>query len=491
MAMHDRDREVTVSDRLRVLPWIGGRTKDFPGGAVSPLVSPVDETVVADMLDADATAVDIAVTNAHAAYLAHREAPTSRRVEWLNAAADAVDKIEPQVVEALIRVLGKPKRAATFEHKRSGAFLRACAIQLPHLLGEVLPLDLTALGANRFGFTTRIPYGVVAAVTPFNAPSNMVTQKVAPALAMGNAVVVKPSPPGAEVAVLMAEAFKQAGVPDGLFNVVTGGRDTAKALAAHPLVQAVTLTGSTAAGHDLARAAGAKKFVGELGSNAANIVCADADIADAAQRIASAGFEASGQQCISAQRVIVEERVFDAFLAAFVAAARKLKVGDPSDPATDIGPMVSRAAADRVEQMIADAVAKGARLVLAPERRGCILGPAILASAPGDARLMSEEAFGPVVVVQPVADLDAALALANSSEFGLQAACFTSSLDAAFKVSRRLKAGALWINEASRFRLDTYPFGGVGSSGFGREGVRYAMEELSQWKFTGIRLNPA
>jgi acyl-CoA reductase-like NAD-dependent aldehyde dehydrogenase len=318
----------------------------------------------------------------------------------------------------------------------------------------------------------------------------MVTQKVAPALAMGNAVVVKPSPPGAEVAVMLAEAFKKAGVPDGLFNVVTGGRETAKALAAHPLVQAVTLTGSTAAGHDLVRAAGAKKFVGELGSNAANIVCADADIADAAQRIASAGFEASGQQCISAQRVIVEQKVFDAFLEAFVAAAKKLKVGDPNDPATDVGPMVNRAAADRVEQMVADAVQKGARLVLKPERKGCILGPAILANAPDNARLMSEEAFGPVVVVQPVADVDAALALANSSEFGLQAACFTQSLDTAFKVSKKLKAGALWINEASRFRLDTYPFGGVGSSGFGREGVRYAMEELSQWKFTGIRLNP-
>jgi acyl-CoA reductase-like NAD-dependent aldehyde dehydrogenase len=479
-----------MSDRLRVLPWIGGQAKEFPNAATAPLVSPVDERVVADMVEADAAAVDAAVQNAHAAYLAHQEVPTSKRVEWLNAAADAADKVEPQVVDALVRVLGKPKRAATFEHKRSGAFLRACAIQLPHLNGEVLPLDLNALGANRFGFTSRIPYGVVAAVTPFNAPSNMVTQKVAPALAMGNAVVVKPSPPGAEVAVLLAEAFQKAGLPDGLFNVVTGGRETAKALAAHPLVQAVTLTGSTAAGHDLVRAAGAKKFVGELGSNAANIVCADADLADAAQRIASAGFEASGQQCISAQRVIVEQKVFDAFLDAFVAAAKKLKVGDPNDPATDVGPMVNRAAADRVEQMIADAVQKGARLVLKPERKGCILGPAIIANAPANARLMSEEAFGPVVVVQPVADVDAALALANSSEFGLQAACFTSSLDTAFKVSKKLKAGALWINEASRFRLDTYPFGGVGSSGFGREGVRYAMEELSQWKFTGIRLNP-
>ena len=313
---------------------------------------------------------------------------------------------------------------------------------------------------------------------------------MAPALAVGNAVVVKPSPPGTEVALLMAEAVKKAGVPDGLFNVVPGGRETAKLLAAHPLVSVVTVTGSTAAGNELARAAGAKKFVGELGSNAANIVCADADLADAATRIAGAAFEASGQQCISAQRVIVERSVLDRFLELFVAAAKKLKVGDPEDASIDVGPMVSSAAADRVQQMVDDAVAKGAKLVLKPARKGAILGPAIVADAPPEARLMREEAFGPVVVVQGVPDVDAALALANSSEFGLQGACFTASLETAFKVSRQLRVGSLWINDASRFRLDTYPFGGVGASGFGREGVRYAMEELSQWKFTGMRLNP-
>src|SRR5262249_40688600 len=269
----------------------------------------------------------------------------------------------------------------------------------------------------------RMPYGVVAAVTPFNGPANLLIQKVAPALAVGNAVVVKPSPPGTEVALLLAEAVKQAGVPDGLFNVVPGGRETAKLPAAHPLAPAVTAAGSPAAGNELARAAGAKKFVGELGSNAANIVCADADLADAATRIAGAGFEASGQQCISAQRAIVERPAFDRFLELFVAAAKKLKVGHPEDPATGVGPM-GRGAADRVETLIEDAVTHGGKLVLKPERKGAILGPAIVANAPPQARLMREEAFGPVVVVQAVDSVDAALALANSSEFGLQGACF-------------------------------------------------------------------
>src|SRR6266508_4316179 len=461
----------------QLMPWIGGLVK-FEA-SLSPLVCPIDESVASHMIESDAKVVDAAVKHAHAAFLKHQDATTAKRVEWLLAAADAIDKIEGELVRSLIRFIGKPKRAATFESKRVGAFLRACAAQVPHLLGEVLPLDVTAPGAGRFGFTTRVPYGVVAAVTPFNGPANLLIQKVAPALAVGNAVVVKPSPPGTEVALLMAEAVKKAGV-----------RDTAKLLAAHPLVGVVTVTGSTAAGNELARAAGAKKFIGELGSNAANIVCADADLNDAATRIAGAAFEASGQQCISAQRVIVEQPVFDRFLDLFVAAAKKLKVGDPDDAATDVGPMVSSAAADRVQAMVEDAIAKGANLVLKPERRGAILGPAIVADAPPQARLMREEAFGPVVVVQSVADVDAALELANSSEFGLQGACFTTSLETAFKVSRKLRVGSLWINDASRFRLDTYPFGGVGASGFGREGVRYAMEELSQWKFTGMRLNP-
>lgn len=477
-----------MTETPTLLPWIHGAAKTVASPKFTSLVSPVDETVVAKIIDPDAETVDAVVKDAHAAYLANRESTIATRVAWLNAAADAVEKAEAAIVQSLIRAIGKPRRAATFEAKRSAQFLRVTAQQLPHLGGEVLPLDTTPLGAGRFGFTTRIPYGVVAAITAFNAPANLLVQKMAPALAMGNATVAKPSLPGTEVALIIAEALKKAGLPDGLFNVLPGGRETALALVAHPRVSLVTLTGSTAAGHALVRAAGAKKFVAELGSNAANLVCADADLADAATKIAGAAFEASGQQCISAQRIIVEKAVYERFLELFVAAAKKLKVGDPGDNETDVGPMVSREAADRVQGMVDDAVKKGARLALAPTRKGCILGPAIVTEASPEARLFLEEAFGPVVVVQSVADVDAALAAANSSEFGLQGACFTLSLETAFKVSRKFNVGSLWINEASRFRLDTYPFGGVGSSGFGREGVRYAMEELSQWKFTGIRL---
>ena len=214
---------------------------------------------------------------------------------------------------------------------------------------------------------------------------------------------------------------------------------------------------------------------------------ADANIEDAAAKIAAAGFEASGQQCISAQRVIVEQLVFERFLEAFIAAAKKLKTADPNDNATDVGTMVSVAAAERVMCMVADAEAHGARIALKPTVNGAYVSPGIIVEAPGKARILCEEAFGPIVVVQPARDLDHALEQANGSQFGLQGACFTSSLDTALRIAEDFDCGSVWINEASRFRLDMYPFGGVKDSGFGREGIRYAMEEYSQLKFVGLR----
>jgi acyl-CoA reductase-like NAD-dependent aldehyde dehydrogenase len=218
------------------------------------------------------------------------------------------------------------------------------------------------------------------------------------------------------------------------------------------------------------------------------VVMADADVEDAARKIAAAGFEASGQQCISAQRVLVERSVIERFLAAFKAAASALKVGPAEDPATDIGPMVHRAAAERVMAMCRDAVERGARFVLEPRQDQCTVSPAILVDVPRDARLWQEEVFGPAVVVQPFGDVDEALQLANDSPFGLQGAVFTASLKTAMRFSEEFDVGALWINEASRYRLDMYPFGGMKMSGTGREGVRYAIEELSQVKFTGMKL---
>ena len=457
------------------------------GGKVVELRSPLDGALVARLDGASPATVDAAVTDAVAAFRGFRNATIAARSSLLLAAAEALQAEAKRIGAMIVEDIGKPVRAAMFEANRAAQLVRACANEIRTMRGDTLPLDAVEAGAGRVGFTRRVPFGVVAAVTPFNAPANLLLQKVAPALAAGNAVVAKPHPAGSRVAVALAEAFSTAGLPAGLFNVVLGDRDPAHELAKHHAVDVMTFTGGTAAGDALVRAAGAKKFIAELGSNAANIVLRDADIADAAKRIASAAFEASGQQCISAQRILVAADIHDAFLAEFLAAARRLKVGDPNDEATDVGPMISPGAADRVMAMIEEAVSRGARSVLAPTRAGCVVSPAIVADVPRDCALWRDEAFGPVALVQPFGDIEEALRLANDSGFGLQGAVFTNNLKSAFRFIDEFDVGSLWINEASRFRLDSYPFGGVKRSGFGREGVRYAIEELSQLKFIGIR----
>lgn len=435
-----------------------------------------------------ADAVNAAVARAREAFLASRWESRATRAGWLLAAAAAIAAAAPALTDLMVRAIGKPRRAAGFEVGRSAAFIRACAGAIHHLHGETVPLDGTPAGAGRFGFAERVPLGVVAAVTPFNAPANLLVQKVAPAIVTGNAVVVKPAPEGAAVALEIARLFAEAGLPAGLFSVVLGGAEEALALAAHPDVAVVTVTGGTAAGEALARAAGAKRFLGELGGNSPNIVCADADLPDAVARILPSAFEASVQQCISTQRIIVEEPLFDAFAEAFVEGAHRLKAGDPDDPDTDLGPVVHARSADRICGMIDAAVTDGARLLTGPDRRGCLIAPTVVSRAPQASVLVREEIFGPVAVLLPVPDVDAALALANDCDYGLQGACFTRSLDTAMRMSRELQVGSVWINEASRFRLDSYPFGGFGKSGTGREGVTYAMEECTTWKFTGMRL---
>jgi acyl-CoA reductase-like NAD-dependent aldehyde dehydrogenase len=432
--------------------------------------------------------VESSVQAAKAAFRKLVKTPAHQRASWINGAVAAMEKVAGELVEMTIAHIGKPRKAAEMEVKRSIAFVRACATHLHGLNGEVVPLDMVPNGAGLFGFARRVPYGVVAAVTPFNAPSNLLVQKLAPALITGNAVIIKPCLEGTEIAQTIAKAFLAGGVPEGLVHVVPGDREEALGLAAHPGVDVVTLTGGTAAGDALARAAGAKRFIGELGGNSPNIVLADANIEDAVKRIIPSSFEASGQQCISTQRIIVEAPVYDAFLSRFLEAAKRLKVGDPGLPDTDLGPVVSVRAAERILSMIEDARSRGCRVETCGEASGCIIPPTIVIDPPVGVRLIREEIFGPVVVVMRAKDIDDAIRIANDCEFGLQGSCFTSSLANAMRMSEEIRVGSLWINEASRFRVDNYPFGGVGRSGVGREGLPYAFEEYTQPKFTGIRL---
>jgi acyl-CoA reductase-like NAD-dependent aldehyde dehydrogenase len=478
---------MTSSRLLRLTDFVDGKPAAIDPSALGlDLVAPQTGQRIGTIAESGASGVDRAVAAASAAFAAHRKQPTHQRIAWLNAAAGAIRNAADEIAGLICEDVGKPIRMARFEVRRGTEFLELTAAALTQLGGETLPLDITAPGTGHIGFVRRVPYGVVAGITPFNAPVNLLVQKIAPAVAAGNAMVVKPALAGTRTALRLAQLCHEAGWPNDLFNVVTGDRETALALASHRDVRAVSFTGGTVAGDALARAAGAKKFVAELGSNAANIVLADADIETAAKKIASAAFEASGQQCISAQRVLVARPVLDAFLRHFTAAAKALKVGKAADPATDVGPMVSMASANRVMAMCEDALAKGASFLLQPQQNDATVSPGILIDVPTGARLWCEEVFGPIALVTAFDDVDEALRMANDSEFGLQGAVFTRDLAAALRFSEDFEVGALWINEATRFRLDNYPFGGMKRSGVGREGVRYAIEEFSQIKFTGI-----
>jgi acyl-CoA reductase-like NAD-dependent aldehyde dehydrogenase len=469
----------------RLEPFIDGdyvKTSEL----TTDIYSPVTLKPFAQMVEPNIELVNMAVRSAQTAYLNNRKSTLIQRVEWLNAAAKGIEQALPELIEALIHDIGKPKKASIFEANRSAAFLKATAAEALTLRGETIPVDASPNGAGKMGFTKRHPYGVIAGITPFNAPINLLIQKVAPAIVAGNAIVIKPHPAALRISLRVAEIFHKAGLPKGLFNVLTGDKFPAQALVANPLVMAITFTGGTIAGDALAKAAGAKKFLAELGSNAANIVLADANIKDAAKKIASASFEASGQQCISAQRIIVEAPVFESFLTEFVSAAQSLKVGDPYEETTDVGPMVSSATADRVMKMIQDAKDRHLQIALEPTRKDCIVSPGIIVNPTADSSIWRDEVFGPLACVIKAQDAEDALKMANDSEFGLQGAVFTQSLKMAMKFSDEFEVGSLWVNEASRFRLDMYPFGGSKRSGFGREGIRYAIEELSQVRFTGI-----
>jgi acyl-CoA reductase-like NAD-dependent aldehyde dehydrogenase len=461
------------------------------GGKVVTHRSPWDPDDVFDVAVANDDLVDEAVVTAAQAFERERATPAHARRAWLDAAADAVDSDAAALVDLLVRSIGKPRRAAEFEARRAAAFLRLCGEELGRSRGETLPADALPGVRDVWSFTTREPRGVAALITPFNAPLNLLAHKLGPAIAVGNAAVVKPSVEGAAVTERFIDLIGSV-LPSGLLNMVNGGAEIARSLVAHDEVAVVSLTGGAVAGKSVLAAAGVKPVLLELGSNSPNIVLADADLAHAAAKVGRAAFEAAGQQCISAQRVLVERDVFDEFLLLFVNEARRLVTGDPAAAATDIGPVIHDRARARIESLIERTVAAGARAALdgrgADSQHPLVIGPTILVDPADNAEVMTEEVFGPVAAVSGVDDLDYAIGVANDAPGLLQAACFTTNLRSAFHAAGTLRAGSVWINEATRARLDTYPFGGTGRSGIGREGVRYAMDEMSQLKHVGIRL---
>ena len=386
---------------------------------------------------------------------------------------------------------GKPIKDARIEAWRAAQTFRLASEEAKRIHGDEVPLAATPGSENRLGMTIRVPLGVVCAITPFNAPLNQMNHKVPTALAAGNGVVVKPPELTPLSAIRLLKSMQQAGVPPGAVNMVQGpGETVGEWLLDDQGINAYSFTGSASVGARIHAKAGLRKTLLELGSNSAVIVHSDADIPLASRLIAKAGNVYAGQICMSVQRVYVHENIFESFKEALVHEVRKLVLGDPMDEETDIGPMISLEAAERAERWVREAAAQGAHILTGGSRDGAWFQPTVLERVSPDMFVVCREVFAPLMNVIPYRHLDDALAQANDSVYGLQAGVFTQDLDVAFYAARRLEVGGVIINDTSNYRVDQMPYGGVKQSGMGREGIKYAIDELTEPRLIVLNLRP-
>jgi acyl-CoA reductase-like NAD-dependent aldehyde dehydrogenase len=415
--------------------------------------------------------------------------PAHERATILRRAAASLAGDVAGLAATITAEQGKHVAEARAEAERIPGIVTLCAEEAARRHGDVLPMDAAPVGEGRLGYTRPEPLGVVVAITPFNYPAILVIHKVGPALAAGNAVVLKPASATPLTALRLAEHLRAAGLPDGALECVPGpGAALGAALCGDARVRAVSFTGSHAAGQAIARAAGAKKLACELGSNAALVVLADADVDAAAGAIAFSGYTNAGQNCVSTQRVIVDRSRADELLERLASSVDGLATGDPADPRTTLAPVISAREAERVTGWLEQARAGGAELLRGGEREGAVVEPAVVVEPRGEARVWSEELFGPAVAVRAVDGDDAALALANDTRYGLAASVFTRDVDRALRFAHGLRAGMVGVNppRGATWRADFMPWGGVGDSGFGREGVGYAVRELSELRLVVV-----
>ncbi|MGB8653619.1 MAG: aldehyde dehydrogenase family protein [Candidatus Acidiferrales bacterium] len=444
------------------------------------ILAPFDGSVIATIHRATAQHAEIAVVASQRSFEITRRLPAYERQRILQFISEGIRARREDFARTMALEAGKPLKNARVEVDRAIFTFAVAAEESLRIGGEFLSLDWRPSAAGRTGIVRRFALGPIFAITPFNFPLNLVAHKVAPAIAAGCPIVLKPAPQTPLCSLLLAEIIEKSGWPAGAFNVLPLSNSDAERLVADDRLKLLTFTGSAPVGWSLKQKAGKKKVVLELGGNAAVIVHSDADVDDAARRSVAGGFSYAGQTCISVQRIFVHRSVEEKFTAALLAGVAKLKIGDPLDEATDIGPMISEAAAHRAYDWVSEAVAGGAKPLTGGQRRGSFIEPTVIAHARREMKVCSEEVFAPVVVIEAYDDFADALRRVNDSPYGLQAGLFTRDIKLILLAFETLEVGGVIAGDVPSWRTDQMPYGGVKDSGLGREGLRYAIEEMTE-----------
>lgn len=454
-----------------------------------PVINPYDGSTVDTIPKADKDDVERALATAVRGAQTMRRLSGYQRSQILRKAADLLTQRTEEFARTITMEEGKILAEARFEVSRAAEILNLSAEEAKRLSGEVVPLDGAPGVTKQFGFTMRVPCGVVVGISPFNFPLHLVAHKVGPALAGGNSVILKPATDTPLSALKLVQVLLDAGVPaDGIQCLTGSGGEVGEWLCADPRVRKITFTGSRDVGERICRVAGLKKVTMELGSNSPVIIMPDADLEKVASAVAATGYSNAGQVCISAQRVIPLAPIYADFLDALRPKVAAITTGNPLEEGVKMGPMVRESDAKRVEAWVKEAVEGGAKLVVGGERRGAIYAPTVLADVRPDMRVSRSELFGPAVAVTPAQTIDEAIALANDTNYGLSAGVFTQNLDWAMRFAREVEAGNVHINWGPQWRVDLMPYGGFKESGFGKEGPKYAIEEMTELKMVVMHL---
>ncbi|TBL78561.1 aldehyde dehydrogenase family protein [Paenibacillus thalictri] len=466
--------------------WINGQW--VAADRTYPLHSPYDGKLLAHIAKASPSDVERAVAGANEAFQRMKELPAHRRADILYGVVQLMIDKKEELAQICSAEAGKPIRTARAEIERTIATYRFSAEEAKRLYGETIPMDAAPGGENRLGFTWREPLGVVTAISPFNFPFNLVAHKLGPALAAGNTVVLKPAEQTPLSSLAIAELFHQAGLPEGALQVVTGsGRELGDALVTDPHVRKITFTGSSAVGRTIKEKAGLRKTTLELGSNSALIIEPDVPLESIVPRCVEGAFSFAGQVCISLQRIYVHRSVYDEFCTRFVERTKQLRVGDPADEQTDISAMIHARETERIEAWINEAVEAGARIGCGGKREGAVLLPTVMLDVTPDMSVSCQEAFAPIVSIVPYDNLDEAIELTNRSAYGLNIGIYTLNIQKAFYAAKQIESGGIIVNDIPTFRVDHMPYGGVKDSGYGREGIKYAVQEMTELKFVTVK----